>query len=294
MTMAHDTSDAKRGRGLHSLIGRQAPEPWAEGDNIPWNEELFSERMLAEHLSQDHDMASRRTATIDAQAAWIHDELLGGAPSRLLDMGCGPGLYASRLAALGHECLGIDFSPASIRYARERAAEAGTCPIPPRYELGDLREADYGGPHDLAMQIFGELNVFKPSDARFILDKAARALAPGGGLLLEVHDYATIEGIGRGAATWEASAGGLFSPRPHLCLVERHWDEASAVATIRYDVVDAESGAVEHFAQSMQAWADDGYRRLLEESGFRDPEFLPGFGAAPKSIGLFVIVATRS
>jgi SAM-dependent methyltransferase len=195
---------------------------------------------------------------------------------------------------LGHECLGVDFSPASIRYARERAAERGSGPVPPRFEQADLRNAEFGGPHDLAMLLFGELNVFRPSDARLILGKAARALAPGGRLLLEVHDDATIEGIGRGAATWAASAGGLFSPRPHLCLVERHWDEASAVATIRYDVVDAESGAVGHFAQSMQAWAESGYRRLLEECGFGDPEFLPGFGAAPKSNGLFVIVATRS
>jgi hypothetical protein len=57
--------------------------------------------------------------------------------------------------------------------------------------------------------------------------------------------------------------------------------------------VDAASGEVGHFAQSMQAWTEAGYRRLLEECGFRDPEFLPGFGAATKSPGLFVIVAAR-
>lgn len=36
------------------------PAPWAEGDNIPWDEPTFSERMLREHLSQHHEMASRR------------------------------------------------------------------------------------------------------------------------------------------------------------------------------------------------------------------------------------------
>ena len=43
----------------------QPPVPWSEGDNIPWNEPDFSERMLAEHLSQEHDLASRRFEIID-------------------------------------------------------------------------------------------------------------------------------------------------------------------------------------------------------------------------------------
>ena len=44
---------------IPDLIERKAiPQPWGEGDNIPWNEPGFSERMLAEHLSQAHDMAS--------------------------------------------------------------------------------------------------------------------------------------------------------------------------------------------------------------------------------------------
>jgi SAM-dependent methyltransferase len=272
------------------LIGRGAPEPWAEGDNIPWNVGDFSERMLAEHLSQDHDMASRRASTIEAQVAWIHRELLRERPSRVLDLGCGPGLYSSRLARLGHECLGIDFSPASIRYARERTAPGAASP---RYELADLREAEYGGPYDLAMLIFGELTVFKGEDAALILGKAGRALAPGGKLLLEVHDFATVERIGREAPTWQALPGGLFSPKAHLLLIERHWDEARSAATIRYEVVDAESGGVEHYAQSMRAWTESGFRRLLAEAGFLEPEFLGGFGSAPPTRGLFVIVAAR-
>ncbi len=35
------------------------PAPWFEGDNISWDDPDFSERMLAEHLSQEHDLASR-------------------------------------------------------------------------------------------------------------------------------------------------------------------------------------------------------------------------------------------
>src|SRR5262245_31713047 len=99
------------------------PEPWHEGDNIPWNGAAFSGGTLAEHLSQTHGAASRRSATIDRQVTWIHRTLLGGRPTTILDLGCGPGLYTSRLARVGHSCVGIDFSPAALAYARAIAAE---------------------------------------------------------------------------------------------------------------------------------------------------------------------------
>ena len=105
---------------LMEIVRRsQTPEPWAEGEKIPWNEPGFSRRMLQEHLSQQHDLASRRAVTIRKHVDWIQRAVLPGGPSRILDLGCGPGLYASRLAKLGHDCTGVDFSPASIEYARE-------------------------------------------------------------------------------------------------------------------------------------------------------------------------------
>ena len=37
---------------------------------IPWDEPAFSQRMLENHLSQEHDWASRRRAVIEQQVAW--------------------------------------------------------------------------------------------------------------------------------------------------------------------------------------------------------------------------------
>ena len=46
---------------LSELVARfgLAPEPWVEGRTIPWDDPGFSQRMLREHLSQQHDGASR-------------------------------------------------------------------------------------------------------------------------------------------------------------------------------------------------------------------------------------------
>lgn len=245
------------------IISRPPPQPWAEGDKIPWNDPAFSQRMLHEHLSQDHDAASRRASIIDKQVDWIHNSLLQGQPTTVLDLGCGPGLYTSRLAALGHTCTGIDFSPASINYAREHGN--GGC----QYIQGDLRQAEYGEGYGLAMLIFGEFNVFTRTCAQMILSKTYAALKPGGVLLLEAHTFDCVKRIGLQGRNWYSSPGGLWSAKPHLCLNENSWDEPTQQTTERYYILDVETCEVSRFASSMQAYRRDGYKALLAEAGFR-------------------------
>ena len=251
---------------LSEIVSRATPpEPWAESEKIPWDEPGFSERMLAEHLSQAHDAASRRIETVDAQVAWIQDELLGGTASRVLDLGCGPGLYAGRLARLGHRVRGIDFSPASVRHAREEAEREG---LDIEYVQGDIRQTEFGEGYDLAMLIYGELNVFRREDALAILGRARAALRPGGRLLIEPHTFGAVRQAGGGPRRWSSHESGLWSERPHIVLEEAFWDEDAAVAMHRWFVIDAESGAVTRQGDAMQAYSDEGYRSLLGEAGF--------------------------
>jgi hypothetical protein len=194
--------------------------------------------------------------------------------------------------ATAHRCLGIDFSPASVDYARAQALASGLGEAAPRYLLSDLRKADYGGAQDLAMQIYGEINVFSREDALLILRKARAALAPGGRLLLEAHTQEAVEAMGSAARSWYPSQGGLFSPKPHLILTERHWDPRLGVATIRHDAIDAESAEVSHFAQSLQAYREEEYRELLAQAGFARLSILPGLGDL-RTEGFMAIVAER-
>jgi SAM-dependent methyltransferase len=226
--------------------------------------------MLKEHLTQEHDAASRRLEIVDAHVRWIHEKVLKARPSRILDLGCGPGLYANRLSALGHTCVGIDFSPASIAYAREQAGRGG---LDVTYIEGDIRTADYGDGHGLVMQIFGEFNVFRPAEARGILESACRALVPDGRLLLEPHTFEAVRGIGMKPSSWYSVQTGLFSEEPHLCLQENLWDAGSHVAIERYYIVDAATGEVTRHSSSMQAYTEREYRALLTECGFGEFEF---------------------
>lgn len=253
-----------------------APRPWEEGDNIPWNDPDFSERMLREHLSQQHDAASRRSEKIDAHVAWINSQLLCGEPAKILDLGCGPGLYSSRLARLGHTCTGVDFAPAALRYARETAArDSLAC----TYLFDDLRRADYGSGYQLAMQIFGEINIFKPVDAALIVKKTYQALAKGGLLLLEVQSESGVRQRGAEPQEWSA-AHGLFSGEPHLYLNESFWDEATRTATTRYYVIDTATAQVTRYASTAQAYTDSEYEALLTRQGFEDVQFYPSLGGS--------------
>ena len=277
---------------LLDLVARAAvPAPWAEGDNIPWHEPGFSERMLAEHLSQAHDAASRRTPAIAAQVRWIHEQVLHGRPARVLDLGCGPGLYCSALARLGHECTGIDYSPASIAYATEHAAcESLRC----AYILGDLRTTPFGHGYDLVMLIYGELNVFSPADAARLLRSAHDALSTGGTLLLEAHTFDAVRSMGQAPRVWSTAERGLFSTWPYLLLQEHFWDETSATATIRYFVVDAGTAEVTRYAQTLQAYTDAAYHDLLGACGFSEVRMHPPGGANPFStLGLLALTARR-
>ena len=258
---------------LLDLVGRApVPLPWDEEDNIPWHDPDFSERMLEEHLCQDHDAASRRFEKIEKHVAWIHHRVLLGRPTKILDLGCGPGLYASRLAKLGHDCVGIDYSPASIAYAADHASKAH---LHCTYLHRDIRTGEYGTGFGLVMLIFGEFNVFGPGDARSILESAHRALVGHGLLLLEPHPFAAIRRTGEQGTSWYSTQKGLFSDRPHLCLEENVWDSAGRTATTRFFIIDASAGNVMRYARSFQAYTNAEYRSILGECGFGDVAFFP-------------------
>ncbi|MGW1717193.1 class I SAM-dependent methyltransferase [Streptomyces sp. NPDC002156] len=102
-----------------------------------------------------------------------------GSGGRVLDLGCGPGRNALRLAARGFRVDAVDLSPTAIAWAEERAAEAGA---DVRFLCGDafaLADGALDGPYDLVYDsgCFHHLPPHRRVSYLALLD---RVLAPGG------------------------------------------------------------------------------------------------------------------
>jgi SAM-dependent methyltransferase len=166
----------------------ERPELWDQGGNLPWNDPDFSERMLREHLDESHGAASRQAKERMAQIEWVWSKLELSPGARVLDVTCGPGLYAIELARRGCDVTGIDFSPASIAYARDLAICEGVATRCTFVEQ-DVHTIDFAGAaFDAALFLYGQLAVFKKEEAQALLEQVALALKPGGNLAGDTLD----------------------------------------------------------------------------------------------------------
>lgn len=79
-----------------------------------WNDKYISQQMLKAHLDPNFDGASRKLDFINKSVNWINKIAPPQKYKSLLDMGCGPGIYAEKFATSGYKVTGIDFSKHSI------------------------------------------------------------------------------------------------------------------------------------------------------------------------------------
>lgn len=241
---------------------RQPPVPWQDGDNLPWDDPAFSQRMLAQHLDQSHGAASRRLPEIKAQVEVMTDWLNLQPGGRLLDVTCGPGLYAAEFARRGVTVTGIDFSPASIGYARTHCAG-----LPCEFIQADVRTMNFaGGAYDAAMYIYGQFTVLTPAESADMLRRIRAALRPGGRLLLEI--LADDHFDKKDGNWWYTDRGGLWGDFPYLHLGERRWDAEQRAAVERFYILNLDTGEMQAYGLSDQAYTVEMMTDMLAEAGF--------------------------
>jgi SAM-dependent methyltransferase len=106
-------------------------------------------------------------------------------PMRILDLGCGHGRHANRLAALGHQVTGFDRSAGFLELARREAAARN---VTVDYRLGDMRQLDYDQVFDRVLMMFTVFGYFDDRENLLVLGNIARALKPGGRLLFDIQN----------------------------------------------------------------------------------------------------------
>lgn len=257
----------------------EKPQLWEKGGNLPWSDPDFSQRMLQEHLDKSHGAASRAPYERTWQVKWLWEKLALQPGHKLLDLTCGPGLYAVDFAKRGCSVLGIDFAPAAIDYARHWAA---TNKVTDRCQFVQQDVLDWvadGSLYDAALFLYGQLAVFPPEKAQQLLHKTAASLRPGGKLCVELLDPELADK--QRGNWWFTDHQGLWGNSPFLHLGERFWDEASQTTTDRFIIIHLETGETEEITLCDQLYAPAQMEKMMHQAGLEQVQLFPGWDGGP-------------
>jgi len=117
---------------------------------------------------------------------WRWIDTTFSAPSRLIDLGCGTGLDAVRLARLGHHVTATDWSPNMVGRTIDRARVEGVSSQVQAMTVGahELGRLSGDGSYDGAYSNLGPLNCVP--ELADVSAGCARLLKPGGALVFTV------------------------------------------------------------------------------------------------------------
>jgi SAM-dependent methyltransferase len=142
----------------------------------PWYRQVFAD------FARAYDEQPFTQGTV-GEVDFFEREIGGDRSARILDLGCGTGRHAVELARRGYQVVGIDLSPGQLARAREKAADAG---VEVDFREGDARYLTFSEEFDLVLLVCEAAFPLMETDLDNyrILEAAARALRPGGRLIL--------------------------------------------------------------------------------------------------------------
>jgi SAM-dependent methyltransferase len=163
-------------------VGADAPlRPRRKRRAKQWFEEIFDD----DYLRTLPFLTPRQT---EREAQFIHESLQLPAGAAILDLACGYGRHAMELAARNYKVTGLDLSLPLLIRAADAARRVG---VNVNFIHGDMREMTFEDEFDAACCMFTSFGYFDDDTNRKVAANLARAIKPGGKLLIEVvnRDY---------------------------------------------------------------------------------------------------------
>ena len=200
-----------------------------------WTDEHTSAQMLTYHLNEEVDLSSRRGQFIDASADWMTDQFGLSAGKRIVDFGCGPGLYCARFARTGADVTGIDFSARSLSYAREFAADND---LRIEYVEGDYLEFRPEGKFDLVTMIMCDFCALSPAQRAVLLSGFRGLLADEGRIVLDVYSLHAFAEKTEAFYCEKNQLNGFWSRDPYYAFVSSFKYAAEKVTLDKYTIVE--------------------------------------------------------
>ena len=228
-----------------------------------WTDEHTSKQMLLFHLNDEVDVSSRNAAFIERSVEWIASHFNIEAGMKIVDFGCGPGLYATRLARKRAEVTGIDFSKRSIQYAQEVANKEG---LSIRYVNQNYLEFETDDRFDLILMIMCDLCALSPAQRKKILSTFHTILKPDGSVLLDVYSLTAFEQREE-TAIYEANLlNGFWSPNKYYGFLNTFKYEREKVVLDKYTLI--ETNCTRTIYNWLQYFSPEELGREFEDCGF--------------------------
>ena len=243
------------------------PEPFSQYTTIElWNDKHISEHMLAAHLDGTSDLASRNMDFIQRSSEWMKSYFHIAASTRVLDFGCGPGLYTTQWARMGADVTGIDASTRSIAYATTSATEAN---LPITYVCGNYLEESFEKRYDLITMIFCDYCALSPVQRQRLHMKWRAILQPGGRILFDVHSLRYFNSISE-AKNFDYYLNGFWSPSPHFVFQNVYRYDSEQLLLTQFTVVEVDRTRT--FYNWLQCYSIETLFEELGKAGFKVKE----------------------
>jgi len=256
-----------------------------------WSDEHTSKQMLSFHLNGATDVSSRNAEFINRSVEWIASVFNIGRDTKIADFGCGPGLYAMRLAKLLANVTGIDFSGRSIEYAKDVAAREQ---LNIRYVKQNYLEFETEDRFDLVLMIMCDFCALSPTQRKVILSKFHGILKPGGSVLLDVYSLSAFEQREE-IATYEVNQlNGFWSPKKYYGFVNTFKYDEEKVVLDKYTIVETER--IRTVYNWLQYFAPKNLEKEFIEAGFSIEDLYSDVAGTPydRKSNEFAIIATRA
>lgn len=104
-------------------------------------------------------------------------------PMQVLDLACGFGRIANRLAQRGFRVTGVEWLGGFLEVAQQ---EADQMRGKPTYVQGDMRQIGYDGQFNRVLMMFNSFGYFTDEENLRVMQRVAQALKPGGRLGFDV------------------------------------------------------------------------------------------------------------
>ena len=193
---------------------KDKPQLYEPSTSPFWDDENISKYMLDAHLNPNIEAASRKLDFIKKSVEWISSIFNKTSGKRLLDLGCGPGIYAELFAELGFKVTGIDFSKRSIEYANRNAYLNGKSID---YIYGNYLDIEYRNEFDLITLIYCDFGVLSLNERIALLNRIMNALKQDGILILDGFTMNKLSDVPENKDLYYTDAG-FWCSKPHVCI----------------------------------------------------------------------------